>query len=562
MDDELLEVKQVLLLENLTYMADKGVMKSLAKIQEDNIGEVLTVRDIIGEIKIDQLDENIDYSTFQNGEDWRKVLNAILVDDTLPDMTMIAVKEGTEETGGLSAVFFNDKTKEVVVAFRGTEKDEWRDNVVGAALTIMEKGAENVSHDGVSTRNQQEALKWYRELDIPELTKGEAKTITVTGHSKGGNKAKYITILEDSVTRCLSFDGQGFSDEFFEKYERRITERACAITNHNADFDYVNFLLNDIGEKTFYVGNGYGKGLMAEGHCADTLLHYDEEGDARMVEADGPAEMMVELDKFLNSYMRRLPEDKKIEAADLIGELVEATFKGEFKDGTTTVAKIIDGKKDGWEIALDLALYTVDYIQKHPEFIRAIENGVIEFGLDLFLPDAFGAMIVKLKKMNDLTAPENWFDNVTSFITGIVEGNRYDDLQIPSVCRPLERNRVFSMNEMLEIGERGRALMQTGSEACMVWDEQLSRLEELLDVLPAEVDASALKNTLAQRGGPFYSDEYERMGTIIYNTTHRIAEDMQHYDAEAAKNINEITGNLDAITLNINKLKERIWEPS
>ena len=73
MDDELLEVKQVLLLENLTYMADKGVMKSLAKIQEDNIGEVLTVRDIIGEIKIDQLDENIDYSTFQNGEDWRKV---------------------------------------------------------------------------------------------------------------------------------------------------------------------------------------------------------------------------------------------------------------------------------------------------------------------------------------------------------------------------------------------------------------------------------------------------------------------------------------------------------
>ena len=100
MDDELLEVKQVLLLENLTYMADKGVMKSLAKIQEDNIGEVLTVRDIIGEIKIDQLDENIDYSTFQNGEDWRKVLNAILVDDTLPDMTMIAAKEGSEETGG------------------------------------------------------------------------------------------------------------------------------------------------------------------------------------------------------------------------------------------------------------------------------------------------------------------------------------------------------------------------------------------------------------------------------------------------------------------------------
>ena len=69
-------------------------------------------------------------------------------------MTMIAVKEGAEETGGTAAVFFNDKTGEVAAAFRGTEK-----------------------------------------------------------------------------------------------YERRIAERAYAITNHNVNFDYVNFLLNDVGER-------------------------------------------------------------------------------------------------------------------------------------------------------------------------------------------------------------------------------------------------------------------------------------------------------------------------
>ena len=34
MEDELLKVEQVLLLENLTYLADKGVMKTLAQIQE------------------------------------------------------------------------------------------------------------------------------------------------------------------------------------------------------------------------------------------------------------------------------------------------------------------------------------------------------------------------------------------------------------------------------------------------------------------------------------------------------------------------------------------------
>ena len=34
----------------------------------------------------------------KNREDWWNVLNTILEDDTLPDMTMIAVKEDMEKT--------------------------------------------------------------------------------------------------------------------------------------------------------------------------------------------------------------------------------------------------------------------------------------------------------------------------------------------------------------------------------------------------------------------------------------------------------------------------------
>lgn len=350
MDDELLEAKQVLLLENLTYLADKGVMKSLSQIQKDHGDGKLTVREIIGDIKIDQLDENVDYTTLQNGEEWRKVLNAVLADDTLLDMKMIAVKEGSEETGGTAAVFFNEKTGEVVVAFRGTEKYEWKDNFIGGALTAVETGADTLNQTGtfkaglekgmeiifghkfrdtyvdVTTYYQEEALKWYQELDIPGLTGGRVKTITVIGHSKGGNKAKYIAILDDSVTRCLSFDGQGFSDEFFRKYERRIAERAYVITNHNVDFDFVNLLLNDVGERIYYVGNGYGDGIskIPEAHCPDTYFFYDEQGRAYMVVAERQAELMMELDKFLNSYLRTLPDKKKVETLELICSLPSA----------------------------------------------------------------------------------------------------------------------------------------------------------------------------------------------------------------------------------------------
>ena len=47
-------------------------------------------------------------------------------------------------------------------------------------------------------------------------------SITVAGHSKGGNKAQYVTVLSDKVDRCISMDGQGFSQEFIDKYYAEI----------------------------------------------------------------------------------------------------------------------------------------------------------------------------------------------------------------------------------------------------------------------------------------------------------------------------------------------------
>ena len=64
--DELLTVEQVLLLEELTYLANKDeIMFDLATIQQDKEDDDLTVREIISKIEIDQLDENVDYSTFE-----------------------------------------------------------------------------------------------------------------------------------------------------------------------------------------------------------------------------------------------------------------------------------------------------------------------------------------------------------------------------------------------------------------------------------------------------------------------------------------------------------------
>ena len=146
-------------------------------------------------------------------------------------------------------------------------------------------------------------MEWYKSAY--EKLGLEDYTVTVTGHSKGGNKAKYIGILSDTPDRAVSFDGQGFSDEFIEHYRRRIQKRQGIIENHNIDFDYVNILMNDVGRKTYYVGYDYGKHGFAESHCPNTFMNFGENGEYTMlVNPNGQRPEMQILDQFFNSLIR------------------------------------------------------------------------------------------------------------------------------------------------------------------------------------------------------------------------------------------------------------------
>ncbi|HHT97502.1 MAG TPA: DUF2974 domain-containing protein [Clostridiales bacterium] len=96
------------------------------------------------------------------------------------------LEEDTENEVRL-ALTFHEKgnNTDAIVAFKGTSGGlEWLDNVEGFNLS--------------DTRAQKEALDFIEGLKF--------SNVTVTGHSKGGNKAMYVATLSDKVTRCLSYD--------------------------------------------------------------------------------------------------------------------------------------------------------------------------------------------------------------------------------------------------------------------------------------------------------------------------------------------------------------------
>ena len=121
----------------------------------------------------------------------------------------------------------------------------WKDNFLGAVQA--------------DTAEQKSMLRFYDEavkaaLSDKRMTAGTAVSITVCGHSKAGNLAQYITVMRENVTRCVSFDGQGFSGEFLKKYRRFTAKRGKKITNICPDMSIAGCLLRTVpGSRRIYL---------------------------------------------------------------------------------------------------------------------------------------------------------------------------------------------------------------------------------------------------------------------------------------------------------------------
>lgn len=195
-----------------------------------------TVFEIVSRMETD-LNQNKPIDTCRMKQDeWRKLVDNI---KTHPELLTYHVQHYKDDSVSKKnmACFVDDteNPQDVIVVFRGTLKnDDWRDN--GSCCYKAD------------TQKQMEAAEYVNGL--PE---NYGNNITVTGHSKGGNKAQYVTVVCSRVKRCVSFDGQGFSKEFIEKYSDKISEKSHCITSVSTAEDYVNSLLLPIAGKRIFV---------------------------------------------------------------------------------------------------------------------------------------------------------------------------------------------------------------------------------------------------------------------------------------------------------------------
>lgn len=141
---------------------------------------------------------------------------------------------------GTSACTFMTPDRECVyVVYRGTGDGEWPDNGIGmtSAATIQQK----------------RALSYFEQV-VETLEIKDSQRLIVTGHSKGGNKAQFVTMETKYIKlldACYSVDGQGFSEQAIEGWKDRYGARGyrgrtAKLYGIHGENDYVSVLGNPI----------------------------------------------------------------------------------------------------------------------------------------------------------------------------------------------------------------------------------------------------------------------------------------------------------------------------
>ena len=346
-----LTLEEIVLINNLLYCENLGGTKGTflhASQQSRTIGDY--VKGVLR--NSDAIDEKAEYSTGVTGAEYKEILKAVKESEHLNEIIIQEVHyESDGAGGGRSAFLIDPVNNEAIIAFKGTQSDaEWIDNVSGLYC--------------VPTAFQENALNWFRSLDLKGFD-----AITVTGHSKGGNKAKFITIMDDSVDNCFSFDGQGFSDEFIRKYSAEIIKNRDKIINIIAESDFVNILLNDVGVRKFYLGTNFGRLGFAENHCANAVLFFDDIGEMSLWRAPAQDKKMADFDKMLNSFIRSCQMSTRENIANMLGNVI-VRAKGGDTDGL--IATFTDDRYS--DSAARLMAYVLRYKEERPEMISSVRE--------------------------------------------------------------------------------------------------------------------------------------------------------------------------------------------
>lgn len=229
---------QMNLLSQLAYLdLPDDIEKNMSQSKKHTISDMVKIY-LNDESKL----EKVSGRCAMDKEEWRKTFLQIKNDPELCNLTIKGYTDQNKEGGsGLVAYCFEAGDREAVIAYRGSETREG----------LSHKDWEDNFQAGFSKATDQQKAAFLFLEDMKE--KYDYTGFETTGHSKGGNIAQYVAIMSDDVKKCVSFDGQGFCDDFMVYNKPKILTGKDKIVAYEGNLDIVSSLLFNVAGKIIVI---------------------------------------------------------------------------------------------------------------------------------------------------------------------------------------------------------------------------------------------------------------------------------------------------------------------
>lgn len=160
-----------------------------------------------------------DYNQIANDLPYAKLSDAVYKFAEIDGWKLIDKKDGTD--GFAAATYKNQKTGEIVVAFRGTEFSTHSDRKTDFQLAL-----------GKNTSQHQQAVQYFESIKSQY-----GNNITVTGHSLGGSLAQAVALTYG--VQGVTFNSAAVPDEILDQFNNNDIANAL-VRNYILDGEGVN----------------------------------------------------------------------------------------------------------------------------------------------------------------------------------------------------------------------------------------------------------------------------------------------------------------------------------
>lgn len=380
-------------------------------------------------------------------EQWDAFLDKVRNDPDLRRLKVEDVDTNPYDEGAM-VVLVDEDTHQAVILFQGTTQTQ-------------KAWVQNAESGYRYTDSQAEAVRYTNEWTAKLREKYGDSYVYATGHSKGGNEAALVAVECEGVDAAFAFDAPGNGEAYFDdpKHADNARRNAYKVTYYSNENCFVSALNTRYNTREYWLKSGFDEWIGAGGFqsylafspMSHATSHLFNGENYQFDYADGPAQHVVELNRFSRWIEQNLPKDDCACLLNALGILLGNTLPDGEQLDIGEFLRLIEPR------VLAILLVAIEDYPYSAELLDAVfDPGCVDKLLEEYGDDIIAWTANIASAESNVSA---LFPGATTFLAflGTVLGSAYVTAVLP--CMGAARAKIVAYQAAAQIAEAVQGIL-------------------------------------------------------------------------------------------------------